>query len=200
MANEIWALATPGRGTLAAELRPRDKSQAWNGDAFAAIAALSDAQWKAGLLALTEIKTATGTSTGTYAGSLPADLPAAEYLVRVFDVADPNPDSLPIAEQVLAWSGTAEVTMELLAKSGEAVALKADQLPAIANTLLDLANGVETDFTLRDTLRLIAAGVAGLVSGAGSGVEHFTGLGGLVDRLTLTVDIAGTRPAITDPQ
>jgi hypothetical protein len=59
--------------------------------------------------------------------------------------------------------------------------------------LLDLANGIETDVTLRQAIQRMAAVIAGKVSGAGSGVERFVGLDGAIERVEVTVDAAGNR-------
>jgi len=83
------------------------------------------------------------------------------------------------------------------AKAGDPMALAAEERGAVATAMLDLADGIEANITLRDAIRIIAAAVAGLVSGAGSGVERFKGLDQTTDRLTVFVDEAGNRTGIT---
>lgn len=83
------------------------------------------------------------------------------------------------------------------AKPGDAMTLTSEERTAVASALLQLANGIETGFSLQDALRFVAAAVAGLVSGAGSGVERFKGLDQLTDRLTVLVDEQGNRTGIT---
>ena len=83
------------------------------------------------------------------------------------------------------------------AKAGDPMALTAEERGAVATALLQLANGIENGFSLQDALRFVAAAVAGLVSGAGSGVERFKGLDQTTDRLTVFVDEAGNRTGIT---
>jgi hypothetical protein len=68
---------------------------------------------------------------------------------------------------------------------------------ATADALLDRADAVESGKTLREALRIIAAVIAGKVSGAGAGVETFTGLDGSTTRVEVTTDAAGNRTGIT---
>ena len=78
-----------------------------------------------------------------------------------------------------------------------------DTLPTAnenADALLDRANGIETGYTLRQTMRAIAAKAAGLISGAGTGTEVIKALGaasGGTTRLTATVSAAGDISAWT---
>lgn len=51
--------------------------------------------------------------------------------------------------------------------------------------------------TLPAAMQIIAAGVAGKVSGAGSGTEVFVGLDGLTTRITVTADSSGNRTEVT---
>ena len=57
-------------------------------------------------------------------------------------------------------------------------------------------NGIESDITLRQAVRIMAAVLAGKVSGAGSGDERFTGLDGSTLRVEVTTDPAGNRTAV----
>ena len=69
-----------------------------------------------------------------------------------------------------------------------------------ADALLDRADGVETGKTLRQAVQIVAAVLAGKVSGAGSGVERFTGIDGSSPRVEVAADAAGNRTAVTyDP-
>jgi hypothetical protein len=62
-----------------------------------------------------------------------------------------------------------------------------------ADGLLDRTGAIESSATLRQTMRIMAAVLAGKVSGAGSGVESFTGLDGSTPRVAVTTDPAGNR-------
>ncbi len=66
-----------------------------------------------------------------------------------------------------------------------------------ADALLDRTNAIETATTLRQAMRIMAAILAGKVSGAGSGVESFTGLDGSTPRVEVTTDAAGNRTNVT---
>lgn len=66
-----------------------------------------------------------------------------------------------------------------------------------ADALLDRANAIETATTLRQTMRIMAAVLAGRVSGAGSGVESFKGLDGATPRVAVTTDAAGNRTNVS---
>ena len=62
---------------------------------------------------------------------------------------------------------------------------------------LDLSDGVEIGKTVRQTLRIMAAVLAGKTSGAGSGVEEFTGIDGVTQRVEVDVDGQGNRTDVT---
>lgn len=66
----------------------------------------------------------------------------------------------------------------------------------IGTALLDLANGVETSFTVRQTLRALGAALAGKVSG-GPGSPVFRNMGDTADRITAVADTSGNRTTVT---
>ncbi len=66
----------------------------------------------------------------------------------------------------------------------------------VTDTLLDQTNGIETGMTVRQATRIMAAVLAGKVSGAGSGTENFTGLDGSTLRVQVTADAAGNRTSV----
>ena len=71
---------------------------------------------------------------------------------------------------------------------------------AIEAAVMDTADAIETGITTRKALRAIAAMLAGIASGGGTGTEVFKGIGqaaGGTTRLTITDDSAGNRSAIT---
>ena len=111
MGAEVWMLYTAGLGTLKAEMRDEDKRKVWNGSAFVLQSTLTDAQWRAGLLTLTEMVTADNTATGLYVGSVPGTVETAEYLFRAFASATPSPADMSVGEQVIAWRAQ-EITAE----------------------------------------------------------------------------------------
>jgi hypothetical protein len=83
---------------------------------------------------------------------------------------------------------------------GSAMTLTSGERDSIATALLDLTDGVESGITLRKAQRAMAAILAGIVSGAGSGTEVFKALAaasGGTTRVTVTVDSSGNRSAVT---
>lgn len=91
-----------------------------------------------------------------------------------------------------------------------AIKAKTDNLPASpaatsdipsaaanAAALLDSADGIETGLTPRGALRLIAAALAGKVSGAGGSTVTIRNVGDTKNRIQATVDSDGNRSAVT---
>ncbi|CAB4137002.1 hypothetical protein UFOVP313_46 [uncultured Caudovirales phage] len=66
----------------------------------------------------------------------------------------------------------------------------------LPNEILDLTNGVESDRTVREALRLILAAVAGKVSGAGSSTITIRDSSDTKNRITASVDSQGNRTSI----
>lgn len=66
-----------------------------------------------------------------------------------------------------------------------------------AQTLLDLVNGIETDITLRQALRIMVTMLGGKVTGAGTGTETFRDINDAKNRAVVTVDSQGNRTDIT---
>lgn len=86
------------------------------------------------------------------------------------------------------------------AATGDAMTLTTGERTAIADALLDLANGVETGETLRQCLRLLRAALVGKSSGFPSGPARFRDRADTRDRIAATVDADGNRTAIAvDP-
>ena len=79
----------------------------------------------------------------------------------------------------------------------DADALAADAGTELATALLDLANGVETSYTVRQALRLVLASVSGVLSGAATTSITIKAPDGLTDRIAATVDADGNRTAVT---
>lgn len=68
---------------------------------------------------------------------------------------------------------------------------------AVADALLDRADGIETGFTLRQALRLILSAEAGKVSGAGGTSVTIRDVNDTKNRIVATVDSNGNRSAVT---
>jgi hypothetical protein len=83
--------------------------------------------------------------------------------------------------------------------SGGAVALASGVALTTAgiDAILDRANGVETGYTLRQALRLMAAALLGELSGAATTTITIRDMGDTKTRITATVDADGNRSALT---
>lgn len=80
---------------------------------------------------------------------------------------------------------------------GSAMTLTSGERDSIAAALLDLANGIETGLTLRQSQRLISAILAGVLSGAATTTITIKGAGVATTRVVATVDSDGNRSALT---
>ncbi len=84
-----------------------------------------------------------------------------------------------------------------LAVSGDAMALTSSERTSVATSLLDMANGVETSITVRQSLRGMAAVLLGLTSGANTSSEVFKAIANSgVTRVTGVVDSSGNRSSV----
>jgi hypothetical protein len=83
--------------------------------------------------------------------------------------------------------------VNLSADIGGAEALSAQGL---ATSLLD-ANDIETNFSMRETLRLLLSGMAGKLSGAATTTVSIRNVNDDKTRITATVDASGNRTAVT---
>lgn len=84
------------------------------------------------------------------------------------------------------------------AATGDAMALTSGERSTLAAAILDLADAIETGLTPRQAFRLIAAGIVGKLSGAGTSTEVFrNAVADSKARITATVDSSGNRSAIT---
>ena len=83
-----------------------------------------------------------------------------------------------------------------LAVPGSAMTLTAGERNSIATALLDLAAGVETSYTVRQTLRLMASMLLGKASG-GPGSSVFRDTGDTKNRVTTVADSSGNRTTMT---
>jgi hypothetical protein len=164
------AFGIPGLNVVALIQSP-DGLQRWNGSAMVEASTISSANWSTGLAALTELRTADGVGRGDYAADLPPALEGQPLFVKYYESSACGPGDPPVGYQFL----------------GE------------AEDILDYANGVETGKTVRQTLRIMAAILAGKVSGAGSGTETFRSLDDSANRVVVTADTSGNRTAVEYP-
>lgn len=66
-----------------------------------------------------------------------------------------------------------------------------------ASLLLDLSNGVETSWTLRQALRIILSAIAGKASGLATTTATYRDMADTKNRISATVDSSGDRSAVT---
>lgn len=84
------------------------------------------------------------------------------------------------------------------AAAGDAMALTSGERNSVADALLDRANAVETGLTVRQSLRLALAALAGKLSGGGTTtITIRNSVADSKDRIVATVDTNGNRTAIT---
>jgi hypothetical protein len=136
--------------------------------------------------------------TGTLDGNLLASLNGAATLAGSGDIAGAL---TAIGHFASALSGSGALSGPLTATGAMAatIAVGAQQaLTAIdiASEVLD-AQMVETGLTVRETLRLVVAALAGKVSESGSTVTIRNAVADSADRIVATVDSNGNRTAIT---
>lgn len=82
------------------------------------------------------------------------------------------------------------------AATGAAMTLTAGERNSVATALLDLANGVETSYTVRQALRLVASVLCGKASGGPTNVV-FRNLGDTANRVVTISDGNGNRSTVT---
>jgi len=95
---------------------------------------------------------------------------------------------------VLAADAVTEITNSV---AGVGLQLTTAERNAIANAILDQANGVEASVTMRQALRLLIAVMGGKTSGGGTTTITFRNLGDTKNVVVSTVDSNGNRNAAT---
>jgi hypothetical protein len=161
------SLGIPGQN-LRALIQSPDGLQRWNGTVLVDGSTISSTDWSTGLVAMTELLTSDSVGRGDYSADLPLALEGQPLFVKYYESSAAGPGDPFLGYQVL----------------GEVEAL------------LDYPNGVEAGKTIRQTLQIMAAILAGKVSGAGSGTETFRSLDDSADRVVVTADASGNRTAV----
>lgn len=129
-------------------------------------------------IALTEETNREGLYTGAVVGALDG-----LYHCHVFD-----------GSARLIFSGYVSISnAAVVHRAGDAVL----GLYLAVAALLDLADGVETGWTVREALRVLLAGEAGKVSGAATETITIRDVNDTTDRIVATVDASGNRTAVT---
>lgn len=123
--------------------------------------------------------------------TLPATLvTVAEYVDTEVAAIKAKTDNLPGSPAAV---GSA---MTLAADAIDAASIKADAGTELATALLDLVNGIETGYTLRQALRLVLSAAAAKLSGAATSTVSIRDVGDAKDRIVATVDENGNRSAV----
>jgi len=94
-----------------------------------------------------------------------------------------------------AIAANAITAAEIATGAIDADAISADAGLELADAVLDEA--VDGAYTLRGLIRIMAAALAGLVSGGGTTTVVFRDVNDTTNRITATVDASGNRTAIT---
>jgi hypothetical protein len=117
----------------------------------------------------------------------------SQIAAAVWDEALPGAHAAGSAGERLATTDDrVDVAVSTRAAPGAAMTLTTAERDAVANAILDLANGVETPHTVRQALRIVLAAVAGKTSG-GPATQVFRNLADTADRLTTVADGSGNR-------
>lgn len=124
-------------------------------------------------------------ATGEYVCDIPTGTPANKYLVVFFEAGE------KLASGVMEWDGVAEVNQSVKQMIDSAFSNVGSGLGQEL-----LAVEVEPGATIKGSLRLVNAFVAGKVRGAGSNVEKFSNLAGTHDVIVSTNDAQGNRRAV----
>jgi hypothetical protein len=122
-----------------------------------------------------------GAASRFYAGNFPAAA-AGVYNVAVYQQAGGSPaetDSL-VAAGNIEWDGTA-----------------VPPISGIPSAILDAVNGIETNVSLRQALRLVLSVLAGKISGAGTTTITIRDINDSKNRVVAVVDGNGNRTQIT---
>jgi len=102
-------------------------------------------------------------------------------------------------DTISAISPTAYTTIKIRASSSATISsLDILELPSlIESNVYDLSDGVETGMTLRQSLRILTAALAGKASGLGTNYPVFRDVNDTKDRITAETDIYGNRTSVT---
>lgn len=101
------------------------------------------------------------------------------------------------------WADGGRLDVILDARAAEATVAALNDLSA-AEVNAEVVDALQTDTpvdgkSITDSLQIIAAVVAGKISGAGTGTETFVGLDAATSRAVVTVDASGNRSAVSYP-
>lgn len=131
--------------------------------------------------------------------NLPADVAGVQSDTN--DIQDRLPAALVGGRMDSSVGAVATGAIAAAAFAADAISAAAMSTAAgekIANALLDLANAVEANGTIRTLFRLAGAVLGGVTGGAGSNTETFDAMGNPgTTRVTTTLDGQGNRTSVT---
>jgi len=161
----------------------------------------------AGLTAVTTQVWAAGTRTLSSFGTLVADtitaIGVAFGIGSYLRNTEPDNTTIGIAAAAAASAATNAALLQTRlpaspAAVGSAMTLTSGERDSIAAAQLDLANGIEVGLTERQAFRLMAAALAGKLSGAATTtITIRNAVADSKDRIVATVDSDGNRSALT---
>jgi hypothetical protein len=134
----------------------------------------------------------TGTLTGI--GELLADILGDGTLdAPVLSALGELSADLTVTGTGLSTANVGEAVWSAIAASNNAPGTMGEKLNDAGSASNPWTEVIESGLSAAEILRIIAAALAGEVSGAGSGTETFVGLDGATDRIVSTVDVDGNR-------
>jgi hypothetical protein len=127
----------------------------------------------------------------------PGAIAAAVWNSDKIGFADPGTFGEMLGTDLDAYLASIDARLPAALSGGKMdSSLDSTQRDAIGSALLALADGIETGYTLKQTLRLISAVLLGKVTGA-PGSPVFRNMPDTADRVAATADTSGNRSAIT---
>lgn len=133
-------------------------------------------------------------------GSLTAELQAVSAIAAALSGTGSVSASISAivpVEAALSGSGSVSPNLTGTGRLEASITPFTDLSPeSLATQILD-ANDIETNYSLREALRIILSAVAGKVSGSPSGPIVFRDLNDAINRISATVDGDGNRTAVT---
>lgn len=105
--------------------------------------------------------------------------------------------ALTVTGTGLSTANVGESVWSVLASANNAVGSMGEKLNDAGSASNPWAEVIESGYTAAEILRILAAVMAGKVSGGGTGTETFVGLNGTTDRVISENDADGNRTSVT---
>lgn len=157
---------------------------------------ISAANLQAFLAAVASLTGSGGITAGTLTGigELLADILGDGTLdASVLSALGELSADLTVTGTGLSTANVGEAVWSAIAASNNAPGTMGEKLNDAGSASNPWTEVIESGLSAAEILRIIAAALAGEVSGAGSGTETFVGLDGATDRIVSTVDVDGNR-------